>query len=36
MNEGLKTRIAAAQKGDRQALDALLRDNTPLVWSVAR
>lgn len=36
MNEGLKTRIAAAQKGDRQALDTLLRDNTPLVWSVAR
>ncbi|MBQ6711217.1 MAG: sigma-70 family RNA polymerase sigma factor [Clostridia bacterium] len=36
MNDGLKTRIAAAQKGDRQALDALLRDNTPLVWSVAR
>ena len=36
MNEALKARIAAAQKGDRQALDALLRDNTPLVWSVAR
>jgi RNA polymerase sporulation-specific sigma factor len=36
MNEALKARIAAAQKGDRQALDALLQENTPLVWSVAR
>lgn len=36
MNEALKARIAAAQTGDRQALDDLLRDNTPLVWSVVR
>ena len=36
MNEALKVRIVAAQKGDRQALDALLQENTPLVWSVAR
>jgi RNA polymerase sporulation-specific sigma factor len=36
MNEALKARIAAAQKGDRQAQDALLQENTPLVWSVAR
>lgn len=36
MNEALKACIAAAQKGDRQALDALLQENTPLVWSVAR
>ena len=36
MTEALKARIAAAQTGDRQALEDLLRDNTPLVWSVAR
>ena len=36
MTEALKARIIAAQRGDRQALEALLRDNTPLVWSVAR
>ena len=36
MTEALKARIAAAQEGDRQALDGLLRDNTPLVWSVAK
>ena len=36
MTEGLKGRIAAAQAGDRQALEGLLRDNTPLVWSVAK
>jgi len=36
MKEELKERIAAAQMGDKLAMDALLRDNTPLVWSVAR
>ena len=36
MKEELKERIAAAQMGDKPAMDALLRDNTPLVWSVAR
>lgn len=36
MTEGQKGRIAAAQAGDRQALEGLLRENTPLVWSVAK
>lgn len=36
MTEALRARVAAAQSGDRQAMDALLRENTPLVWSVAR
>ncbi len=36
MTEALKARIAAAQQGDRQAQEALLQENTPLVWSVAR
>ena len=36
MTEALKARIAAAQRGDRQALEGLVQDNTPLVWSVAR
>ena len=36
MKEELKERIAAAKMGDKPAMDALLRDNTPLVWSVAR
>lgn len=36
MKDEQKARIAAAQAGDKPAMDALLRDNTPLVWSVAR
>ena len=36
MKDEQKARIAAAQTGDKPAMDALLRDNTPLVWSVAR
>ena len=36
MKEDVKGLIAAAQAGDKPAMDALLRDNTPLVWSVAR
>lgn len=36
MTEALKTRIRAAQEGDKAAMDALLQENTPLVWSVAK
>ena len=36
MKEGFRELIAAAQTGDKPAMDTLLRDNTPLVWSVAR
>ena len=36
MKEDFRQRIAAAQAGDKPAMDALLRENTPLVWSVAR
>ena len=36
MKEGFRELIAAAQAGDKHAMDTLLRDNTPLVWSVAR
>ena len=36
MKEGFRELIAAAQAGDKPAMDTLLRDNTPLVWSVAR
>lgn len=36
MKEDFRQRIAAAQAGDKLAMDALLRENTPLVWSVAR
>ena len=36
MTDERKARIAAAQSGDKPAMDALLRDNAPLVWSVAR
>ncbi len=36
MKEGFRELIAAAQAGDKTAMDTLLRDNTPLVWSVAR
>lgn len=36
MKESLRELIAAAQAGDKSAMDTLLRDNTPLVWSVAR
>ena len=36
MKEDVKGLIAAAQAGEKPAMDALLRDNTPLVWSVAR
>lgn len=36
MTEGLRARIAAAQSGDRRMMDSLLRENAPLVWSVAR
>ncbi|MBR5537534.1 MAG: sigma-70 family RNA polymerase sigma factor, partial [Clostridia bacterium] len=36
MKEALKARVIAAQQGDGQAMEELLRDNAPLVWSVAR
>lgn len=36
MTEGLKDRIRAAQTGDKTAMEGLLRENTPLVWSVAK
>lgn len=36
MTDSLKERITAAQRGDRRALEELMRDNAPLVWSVAR
>lgn len=36
MRTEIKGQIAAAQAGDKPAMDTLLRDNTPLVWSVAR
>ena len=36
MKEDFRELIAAAQTGDKPAMDTLLRDNTPLVWSVAR
>lgn len=35
MNRTLE-RIPAAQAGDRGAMDAILRENTPLIWSIAR
>lgn len=36
MTEQLQDRIRAAQQGNRDAMEGLLRDNAPLVWSVAR
>ena len=36
MTEGVHNAIRAAQLGDKAAMDRLLADNTPLVWSVAR
>ena len=36
MTEALKARIAAAQAGDKGAQETILRENTALVWSVAR
>lgn len=36
MTEALRARIAAAQSGDGPAMEELLLENTPLVWSVAR
>ena len=36
MKEDFRELIAAAQTGDKPAMDTLLRDNTPLVWIVAR
>ena len=35
MNTTLE-RIPAAQAGDRAALEEILRENTPLIWSIAR
>ena len=36
MTRQQKDRIRAAQQGDKAAMDGLLRENTPLVWSVAK
>lgn len=36
MTEALRQRILAAQTGDRQAMEMLVRDNLPLVHSVVR
>ncbi len=36
MRQTLQKQIAAAQAGDRQAMDAIAEENQSLVWSVAR
>lgn len=36
MTEALRQRILAAQTGDRQAMEGLVRDNLPLVHSIVR
>ncbi len=36
MTPQLQACIRAAQTGDKNAMETLLRDNTPLVWSVAK
>ena len=36
MTQELKGRIRAAQLGDKALMEELLRENTPLVWSVAK
>ena len=36
MTAELQAQIRAAQTGDRTAMEALLQENTPLVWSVAK
>lgn len=36
MTESLRDCIRAAQQGNKAAMDRLLADNTPLVWSVVR
>jgi len=36
MTQQLKDRIRAAQAGEQAAMEELLRENTPLVWSVAK
>ncbi len=36
MTAALEARIAAAQAGDKGAQEAILQENTPLVWSVAK
>ena len=36
MTEGVHSAIRAAQQGDKSAMDRLLADNTPLVWSVVQ